>query len=67
MSEGSPEGNPAVPSPCTGLCRLDEGKVCLGCGRSIAEIAAWPSASETERRAILARAAGRRSRSKGAG
>ncbi|MBP0491403.1 DUF1289 domain-containing protein [Roseomonas indoligenes] len=61
------EGNPAPPSPCIGLCRLDEGEICQGCGRSIGEIAAWPSAGEAERRAILARAAGRRSRMQEAG
>jgi predicted Fe-S protein YdhL (DUF1289 family) len=44
--------NATVPSPCTGICRLDEDKVCTGCGRLLAEIAAWSSASEAERREI---------------
>jgi predicted Fe-S protein YdhL (DUF1289 family) len=43
-------------SPCIGVCRLDQhGQVCVGCGRTIAEIAAWPSLSAEERRAIVAR------------
>lgn len=43
-------------SPCVNLCELDQnGEYCLGCGRSLDEIAAWGSASEEERRAILAR------------
>jgi predicted Fe-S protein YdhL (DUF1289 family) len=43
-------------SPCIGVCTLDPAtQVCVGCGRSIAEIAAWPSLSEAERKAILAR------------
>jgi uncharacterized protein len=44
--------NATVPSPCTGICRLDEDKVCSGCGRLLAEIAAWSSASDAERREI---------------
>lgn len=44
-------------SPCIGICRLDGvGKLCTGCGRTLAEIAVWPTASEAERRAIVARA-----------
>ncbi len=44
--------NATVPSPCTGICRLDDDKVCSGCGRLLAEIAAWSSASDAERREI---------------
>jgi predicted Fe-S protein YdhL (DUF1289 family) len=40
------------PSPCLRLCRLD-GEVCLGCGRRIDEIVAWPTASAAARHAIL--------------
>ncbi len=43
-------------SPCIGVCRLDpRTQICVGCGRRIAEIAAWPSLSAEERRAIVAR------------
>lgn len=43
-------------SPCVSVCRLDPAtQICVGCGRTIAEIAAWSSLSEAERRAILAR------------
>jgi predicted Fe-S protein YdhL (DUF1289 family) len=43
-------------SPCIGVCRLDSRtQVCIGCGRTIAEIAAWPTLSVDERRAIVAR------------
>ena len=44
--------NDGVASPCTGICRLDDDKVCSGCGRLLAEIAAWSQASEAERREI---------------
>jgi predicted Fe-S protein YdhL (DUF1289 family) len=43
-------------SPCIGVCRLDAAtQICVGCDRTIAEIAAWPSLSEAERAAILRR------------
>ena len=43
-------------SPCISVCRLDPAtQVCIGCGRTIAEIAAWPSLSEAERAAIVRR------------
>jgi uncharacterized protein len=43
-------------SPCISVCRLDPvSQICIGCGRTIAEIAAWPSLSEPERKAIIAR------------
>lgn len=43
----------AVPSPCTGICRLDEKDVCEGCGRTIDEIAAWSSVGNDRRAQIL--------------
>ncbi|MBI3708091.1 MAG: DUF1289 domain-containing protein [Proteobacteria bacterium] len=43
-------------SPCIGVCRLDHAtQLCLGCKRSIEEIAAWPDLPEAERQAILAK------------
>lgn len=43
-------------SPCISVCRLDPAtQVCIGCGRTIAEIAAWPSLSDEERKAIMRR------------
>jgi uncharacterized protein len=50
----------AVESPCTAVCTLDEmGHVCLGCGRTLEEIAAWSGASDERRAAIMARLATR--------
>lgn len=43
-------------SPCTGVCRLDTGGTCTGCGRSMDEIAEWPWASAARRREIAAAA-----------
>jgi len=47
-----------VASPCTGICRLDlVGETCLGCRRTLDEIAAWSTLSSEGRRAVLARLA----------
>lgn len=40
-------------SPCVRNCCLDEQDVCLGCGRTLAEIRAWSSLSERERQQVL--------------
>lgn len=43
-------------SPCIAVCRLDPGtRLCIGCGRSIDEIARWPDLDEEERARIVAR------------
>lgn len=50
-----------VESPCIKVCVLDETQAwCIGCGRSLAEIAGWGSASDAEKREIVARAAARK-------
>jgi predicted Fe-S protein YdhL (DUF1289 family) len=43
----------AVPSPCIDVCRLDAQGLCVGCRRTIDDIAEWPRASEARRREIL--------------
>ncbi len=48
----------AVASPCRSICVL-EGDLCTGCGRTLAEIAAWPAASGQQQRAIVAQASAR--------
>jgi uncharacterized protein len=53
-------GPERIASPCVRNCCLDGEDICLGCGRSLAEITAWSGSSEPERRAILERAARRR-------
>ena len=45
-----------IATPCIRLCTLDpETRTCLGCGRTLDEIAAWTRYSEAEREAIMAR------------
>jgi predicted Fe-S protein YdhL (DUF1289 family) len=44
----------AVESPCTKICTIDAASgLCVGCGRSLDEIARWLSLSEAERRRII--------------
>jgi len=41
-------------SPCIGYCRLDSaGTACAGCGRTLAQIAAWPGYTREQRREIM--------------
>ncbi len=47
--------NERVKSPCNDVCQLDwKSGWCLGCGRTGAEIAAWPRLTDAERDALLA-------------
>ena len=42
-------------SPCDGTCRIEPASGwCLGCNRTLAEIADWPMLSNREKRAVLA-------------
>jgi predicted Fe-S protein YdhL (DUF1289 family) len=53
-------GHP-IASPCVKLCRLaPEVPLCIGCFRTLDEIAAWAGFAEAERRAVLAQLEARR-------
>ena len=42
-------------TPCVRICVVDPvSALCVGCGRTVAEIAAWPAMSETDRVAVMA-------------
>jgi uncharacterized protein len=42
-------------TPCVNVCLLDcEFGLCVGCGRTLEEIAGWASMTDGERRAIMA-------------
>lgn len=48
-------------SPCIGVCTLDPATgFCLGCRRTIEEIAAWPRLDGAAKRSIVAMLAGRK-------
>jgi predicted Fe-S protein YdhL (DUF1289 family) len=44
-----------VANPCIKLCKFQR-DICLGCGRSKAEIKAWKKLDKPERRVVLAQA-----------
>jgi len=44
-----------VASPCTGICRVNEANICMGCQRTLEEIAAWNRMEEHERQVVLDR------------
>ncbi len=44
-----------ISSPCIKVCVVDGiADICLGCGRTLPEIASWGRKSEAERLAIMA-------------
>jgi len=41
-------------SPCVKICTYEPGAgLCLGCGRTLEEIASWTAMSDAERRRIM--------------
>lgn len=48
-----------VASPCISVCQLNSERVCVGCGRTLDEIAEWLDADDARRTAIRAAAAAR--------
>lgn len=45
----------SISTPCAKICVIDEeAGLCLGCGRTLQEIARWMRLGEAERRAIMA-------------
>ncbi|WP_084455635.1 DUF1289 domain-containing protein [Novosphingobium rosa] len=48
-----------VPSPCLGLCRVDDsGEICVACKRTLEEIAGWAMMSGEEKKAVWKRIEG---------
>ncbi len=46
----------SIPSPCIRVCSLDEvRRICVGCGRTLEEIASWSRLDEAQRQEIEAR------------
>ncbi len=52
----SPGSPPTCPSPCVRLCTLNEQDICLGCGRTLADITGWSKMAEADKQACVARA-----------
>lgn len=45
----------AIETPCSKVCTVDRAcNVCIGCGRTLDEIAMWAELTDDERRRIMA-------------
>ena len=42
-------------TPCVGLCKMDQHAICIGCSRSLQEIAQWTIMTDQERQEIMDR------------
>lgn len=48
------DGTAAVPSPCTSVCTMNAADgLCIGCARTLEEIANWSGYSDAQKRAVL--------------
>ncbi len=54
MSEVPALASRPPPSPCVKICSLDERGYCVGCLRTVAEIARWSALSAAEQRQVIA-------------
>ena len=54
---------PAIATPCVNVCVIDgESGLCLGCQRTLVEVASWGRLTDSERAEIMTGLAARRSR-----
>ena len=51
MNQDEREKRPA--SPCVSICTLDDGNCCVGCGRTLTQIAGWARMSADEQWAVI--------------
>ncbi|HEY1750658.1 MAG TPA: DUF1289 domain-containing protein [Caulobacteraceae bacterium] len=57
------EPRPPIATPCVKVCIVDgESGLCLGCQRTLGEVAGWARYSDAERAAIMAELPSRRAR-----
>jgi predicted Fe-S protein YdhL (DUF1289 family) len=65
-AETSRRPSGGVPSPCISVCRTDpDSGCCVGCHRTLDEIARWSAMSDAERMDVWMTLPGRRARAKG--
>lgn len=65
LSDTKPPAGPprAIATPCVMVCAVDgESGLCLGCFRTLKEIAGWRALSDDERAAVMAELPSRRDR-----
>ena len=44
-----------VDSPCIGICKYNEHRVCVGCQRTYREVGLWNEFTDEEKRSVLDR------------
>lgn len=49
-----------VESPCVKICVIETDGLCVGCARTLEEIAGWSQMTPLERRSVMAALPGRR-------
>jgi uncharacterized protein len=55
----------ALSTPCVRICVIDPlSALCIGCGRTVEEIAAWTAMSEAERGFVMAALGARQARAR---
>ncbi|MBN8504056.1 MAG: DUF1289 domain-containing protein [Burkholderiales bacterium] len=61
MTDPLPSPEAPVASPCINVCRMDAASgLCLGCARTLDEIASWSQAGSAQRLAVLQQLPARR-------
>lgn len=62
----NPQGLPrSIATPCVKVCVVDGAtSLCLGCWRTLSEIAGWSAFTDAERAAIMAALPGREARAR---
>ncbi|UCE30871.1 MAG: DUF1289 domain-containing protein [Burkholderiales bacterium] len=67
QSDADPAAPRRWPSPCISVCRIDDGSgLCVGCMRTLDEIANWARMSERQKGAVWGAIQARRARARGA-
>lgn len=55
LATALPRPDQNVPSPCVGICRMDEASgLCQGCWRTRDELRAWKASDDAAKRAVWA-------------
>jgi len=61
MDQPSPAPPPRIVTPCTKVCFIDDASgLCLGCFRTIEEVARWSGYSDARRAEIMTELPGRK-------
>lgn len=55
MPENQTNNKPSSTSPCVKICQLNSENECIGCGRTLNEIAKWAVMTEKDREKVLKR------------